>query len=117
MENRPKLAQLVRLSGLMLDNKISKLRAVAAEKAAIESQLATLDLSNKDALDPLNVSDAITQLTYQKWADGRRLELNRSLARQTALWLEAQDQARLEFGRKTALSTLAQRTAATGSSQ
>jgi hypothetical protein len=48
-------------------------------------------------------------LRYQLWADIRRAELNTVLARQTADWLAAREDARHAFGRAEALRGIATR--------
>ncbi|NJM81760.1 MAG: hypothetical protein HC844_04030 [Tabrizicola sp.] len=48
-------------------------------------------------------------MTYQRWADLRRMELNDVIARQTVTWIEAQAEARLAFGRNQALAGLVER--------
>ena len=44
----------------------------------------------------------------------RRVELNQTLARQTATWSDARDAARLAFGKTQALAGVAARLAAAG---
>jgi hypothetical protein len=46
---------------------------------------------------------------YERWAEARRAEINLTLARQTAEWIEARDAARQAFGRADALRRLSDR--------
>jgi hypothetical protein len=55
------------------------------------------------------VPGALAALRYAGWADARRAEINLRLARQTALWLQAQADARLAFGRADVLRRLSDR--------
>lgn len=48
-------------------------------------------------------------LTYDRWAEARRSELNLVIARQTAGWMDAQSAAQGAFGRVQALQGLAER--------
>jgi hypothetical protein len=48
-------------------------------------------------------------LLYERWAEARRAEINLTLARQTAEWIEARDAARQAFGRADALRRLSDR--------
>ena len=48
-------------------------------------------------------------LSYDRWADQRRAELNLVIARQTADWMEARGNAQTALGRVQALQGLATR--------
>jgi len=48
-------------------------------------------------------------MRYQLWADQRRAEINLTLARQTATWLEARTEAAQAFGKSQALEGLSRK--------
>jgi hypothetical protein len=48
-------------------------------------------------------------LSYNRWAEQRRAELNLVMARQTADWIEARSEAQMALGRVQALEGLATR--------
>lgn len=111
MADEDRLSQLVTISGLLLDVKLSQVKAAASAKSATEKQLSALSESEMSNAQFFDIANAISQLSYQRWADGRRLDLNRTLAMQTAVWLDASDDARREFGKNQVLSKLATRAA------
>lgn len=102
------LARLARLSGMIRDLRLADLERAGKARAESRARLAGL------ALDPCPsdlgaIAAAQAELRYQSWAEARRAEINLTLARQTAEWLEAQDAARRAFGRSQALKALAAR--------
>lgn len=102
------LAALERLSGLVLDHRLSRLNAAAARMERSRMQIAALDRP----AEPEGIS-AVTAgqvgLRYRLWADARKGELNTVLARQTVEWIEARQDAREAFGRLEALRGVAAR--------
>jgi hypothetical protein len=107
MSQKQQLANLRQISALLLDSRLSTLNAAARAKQESEAQIAGL---NQMPAKPENLSDVALErvsLTYQRWADTRRLELNMLLARQTVTWMEARDAARQAFGKKEALGGVA----------
>ncbi len=113
MSRAKDLAKLDGLSQLVLDDRLSRLRAAAAQVEKSRMQIAALDRSAEpDDLPPVAASQVM--LRYQLWADGRRSELNAVLARQTVNWLEARQNAREAFGRLQALRGIAGRLAERG---
>lgn len=105
------LRRLAALSNLILDGRLAELRRRAAARAESEAQIAGLERPQMADRNLEGAAAALAEIGYQRWADARRAELNRVLARQTAEWLEATDAARQAFGRNEALATLARRTA------
>ena len=98
---------LLRLTGMVLDARLSRLRKVAAARNASIAALAAL--AEKGAPAPYGLSPvaaAQAEMRYQAWADRRRAEINTRLARQTAEWMEARSSAATAFGRSEALSAL-----------
>lgn len=109
-DRKAQLLSLGVLADLMLDSRLSALRAAAEARGASLTRLETLN-APPAATDLPAVAEALAGLAYQRWADARRAEINLVLARQTAEWMEARDAARLAFGRKRALQALATRLA------
>jgi hypothetical protein len=100
--------RLVIVSRLLLDVALSDLETAA--RACAESRQRIAALSAPPAPDDLPVAIAArTALRYEVWAEARRAEINLTLARQTAEWLEARSAARRAFGRAEAIRTLAGR--------
>lgn len=107
------LAKLEDLSRLMLDDRLTRLRATATLVEKSRMQIAALDRkAEPDDLPPVAASQVA--LRYQLWADVRRSDLNVVLARQTVDWLDARQDAREAFGRLEALRGIAGRLAERG---
>ena len=104
MSRPAQMAQLHQLTRLVLDLRLATLEA--AERARQNSLRNFADLEVPAAEEMSLIADALASQRYQQWADVRRAEINRTLARQTAEWMEATDAARLAFGRSEALSKL-----------
>ncbi len=101
-----RIDRLRQIAGLVLDTRLAEVQA--ADRARQES------LSHLQALrvpQPVNedVTSAQVGLRYERWADMRRGQINVTLARQTATWMEAQDRARSAFGRAEVLRKLKDR--------
>jgi hypothetical protein len=102
------IARLEELARLMLDHRLARLSDIAAQRDRSRIQIAALsDLS--DPADLPSMAAEQVSLRYQQWADTRRSELNAVLARQTAEWIEARQEAQHAFGRAEALRTVAKR--------
>lgn len=102
------LARLGALAQLTLDHRLALMRAATAALDRSKAQLAALN-QPPDPVDLPLVPAARAEWTYQRWADLRRGELNLVIARQTADWLQARDQAKTAFGRMSALQGLAEK--------
>lgn len=102
-----RMETLGRIAGLILDARLAEVQA--AQRARNESlgHLEALRVPPAPAEDPLTA--ARVALRYDQWADARRAEINVTLARQTAAWMEAQDSARTAFARAEVLRRLAKR--------
>lgn len=72
-------------------------------------QLSAIDAAGTPVEDLGQVTTEKVAITYNRWADVRRSELNLVIARQTASWLEARGEAQGAFGRVQALQGLATR--------
>ena len=107
MSHRP-LRPLVAISRLMLDHKLAALTRAAAAREESKARLAGLSQPPAETDLPLAAA-AQTSLLYERWAEARRAEINLTLARQTAEWIEARDAARQAFGRTDALRRLTDR--------
>jgi hypothetical protein len=102
------MAALQKVARLLLDHRLSGLQAAAARREQSRMQIAALDrVAEPSHLPP--VAAGQVALRYQLWADARRSELNIVLARQTAEWMAARDEARLAFGKLEALRGVAAR--------
>lgn len=106
-----KAADMIRLAEvaqLMLDHRLARLRDAAAELERSRMQRAALARpATPSDLEPVTAEKVA--LTYDRWADQRRAELNLVIARQTASWMEARGEAQTAFGRVQALQGLATR--------
>ena len=102
-----RLEALARVSQIMLDMRLAELRAAAAACTATRSTLAEVSLPRaapENNLAPAALSRA--GMLYDRWAEARRAEINLTLARQTAIWLESRDAAAMAFGRDRTLARL-----------
>jgi hypothetical protein len=105
MTEADRLARLARLAGMIRDLRLAGLERAARARADSRARLAGLALA-PCASDLGAIAAAQAELRYQSWAEARRAEINLTLARQTAEWLDAQDAARRAFGRSLALQAL-----------
>lgn len=102
------LRPLVEISRLMLDHKLAALTQATSARDESRARLAGLALPPAQTDLPLAAA-AQAGLLYERWAEARRAEINLTLARQTAEWIEARDAARQAFGRADALRRLSER--------
>ena len=102
------LRPLVEISQLMLDQKLAALTRAASAREESKARLAELSQPPAETDLPLAAA-AQAGLLYARWAEARRAEINLTLARQTAEWIEARDAARQAFGRADALRRLSDR--------
>ena len=112
MNQKQQLAKLQQIAGLLLDSRLAALQTAARAKAESEAQLTGLADFVVASADISTVAAEKAALTYQRWADTRRVELNLLLARQTVAWMEARDAARVAFGKTEALAGVARKLAA-----
>lgn len=108
MSKKESHARLAVLSSLILDQHLAKLQACAVERNASLQRLR--DLAPKPAHQLNEIALATTLLRYEGWADARRSEINQTLARQTAAWLEARTRAETAFGRSEVLRKIQMKT-------
>lgn len=108
MTKKDQLQRLQQVAALMFDSKLALLKTVARARQDTEDHLvnlATAPVLLPD-LDPMAMAMAVARLRYEGWADVRRAELNLILARQTAAWLDAREEARFAFGKTQALEAV-----------
>lgn len=108
MNDREKLAQLRQVSQLMLDVRLFALEQAARARQASLDHLA--DLAKPHAahdLNPITAGEVV--MRYENWADHRRSDINLTLARQTAAWADARQDAALAFGRNAVICKLQKR--------
>lgn len=105
MRNREKLGQLRQVSQLMLDIRLLALERAAQARQASLDHLAELNRPIPPTdLNPIVAGEVAVR--YQFWADQRRSDINLTLARQTADWVEARQNAARAFGRNAVIGKL-----------
>lgn len=104
MNRKTQTTQLHEMAKLVLDVRLGAVRAAAKACEISLQRLADLEVPGESVTD--SVQEALRMQRYQQWADLRRAEINRGLARQTAEWLEAKDSARVAFGRAESVAML-----------
>ncbi len=90
---------------MVLDVRLARLTEAASARDASLAQLAILAQPVQGS-EPFDIAQAQVQLTYDRWAEARRAEINLVLARQTAEWMQARADASLAFGRSDVLRRL-----------
>lgn len=105
MSQKEKLGRLAQITQLMLDQKMLVVEGKARARQASLDRLAELDRPMPDTDLPLVMAQEIA-LRHALWADHKRREINEMLARQTAEWLEAREEASRAFGRNQVLNRL-----------
>jgi hypothetical protein len=102
------IAALQGLARLLLDHRLTQLRQASERREQSRMQIAALDVPSASSDLDLAAAGQVS-LCYQLWADVRRTELNMVLARQTADWIAAREDARDAFGKTEALRGIAAR--------
>lgn len=103
MTKRNQLDQLQQIAGLLLDSRLAQLKICARAMQETKDNISGLAAL---PAQPGDLAAAVAELRYQRWADVRRAELNLTLARQTASWLDAQADARNAFGKTQGLDAV-----------
>jgi hypothetical protein len=103
------IRRLSEVAQLMLDHRLGQLHSAATELERSRAQLAAINRAARPAEDLAPVVAEKVALTYDRWAEARRSELNLVIARQTASWMESHSEAQGAFGRVQALQGLAAR--------
>ncbi len=99
---------MAELAQLMLDHRLSQLRKTRIDLDRSRSQLQAINAAAEPADLPMVAAQTVA-LTYQRWADVRRSDLNLVIARQTVDWIGARDDAGTAFGRLQALRGLSEK--------
>ncbi len=105
MSEKEKLGRLAEIGQLLFDQKMMVLERAARARQASLDRLAELDRPMPATDLPLVTAQEIA-LRHALWADHKRREINTMLARQTAEWLEAREEASRAFGRNQVLGRL-----------
>jgi hypothetical protein len=98
-------ARIAELAQMMLDHRLGLLRTTGTELDRSKLQLQAINTAAEPASLPL-VTGQTVGLTYERWANVRRSDLNLVIARQTASWISAREDAVTAFGRFQALRAL-----------
>jgi hypothetical protein len=105
MSEKEKLGRLTEISQLMFDQKMMVLEKAARARQSSLDRLAELDRPMEAPDLPLITAQEIT-MRHALWADHKRRQINEMLARQTAEWIEAREEASRAFGRNQVLNRL-----------
>ena len=111
MSDKTQIARLARVSQAILDQRLDALRRISADLDRSRAQRRALDAS-ADPADLPPIAAQQVALTYERWADQRRAELNLVIARQTATLIEARQVAGTALGRVQVLDILIQKSKA-----
>ncbi|MGP3696748.1 hypothetical protein [Rhodobacter sp. NSM] len=98
------IEKIAALTRMVLDLRLAELSRVARQRQECLDRLQALEAAPVDDIDPIVAARA--NLRYQAWADGRRAEINLTLARQSADWTKKSASARTAFARSEALRLL-----------
>jgi hypothetical protein len=101
-QDRTRIAELAQL---MLEHRLGLLRKTRIDLDRSKQQLQAIDSAAEPADLPL-VAGQTVGLTYERWANVRRSDLNLVIARQTASWIGAREDAGTAFGRLQVLRAL-----------
>ena len=96
------------VSQLVLDHRLAALREAASQLERSRAQLAAINAAAAPA-DLPPVAARLVDVSYQRWADTRRTDLNTVMAQQTVALIDARGEASTAFGRLQALRGLAER--------
>ena len=110
MTDRSRIARLAELAALVSDAELARLAAAQAAVAQTGERLSVLKpalVGSDSALSA--VALAGVHLRYERWAEARRQEINRQLARDMAQMIKARESARQAFGRAAVLRAMAER--------
>lgn len=99
------MTRISELAELMLEHRLGLLRKTRNDLDRSKQQLQAIDSAAEPADLPLVAGQAVG-LTYERWANVRRADLNLVIARQTVSWISAREDAGTAFGRLQVLRTL-----------
>ena len=104
------IAKLQVLTQLLLDAKLQALRQATEDRDRSLMQREALNVAEDPGSLPVAVAASVS-LTYSRWADQRRAELNSVIARQTVACMAARAEASIAFGKVQALQAALDRQA------
>jgi hypothetical protein len=102
MSRAQDMKRLQAIAQLVLDQRLRTLNQAADRLERSREQLAAINAAASPA-DLSPVAAGLVDVAYQRWADVRRAELNGTIARQSAHWIESRGEAGQAFGRVQAL--------------
>ena len=103
----PRLNDLAKISAVLRDAKLMALSKAADEKALVEAALQAL---GDTVISPASTApEAMAFIMHETWKTQKRRALNQIFAQKTAVWLQAQEDARHAFGRAEVLAKLVER--------
>lgn len=106
MKDHENLRRLGQISALLHASKMNVLRGAAQARQDSLDQLAALE-NHAPRVDIPAIAALQVALHYRVWADQRRGEVNLELARRTADWHRARQDAAQAFGRDQVVQRLA----------
>lgn len=110
MKDTSRLTAIAQINELVLDQRLSALKAARAARVSTQARIAALDVEAFESDCSLKEA-AQAAVLYQIWCDERRKQLNLQLAKQKVAEMEADADARIAFSKKTAFQGLAVRLA------
>lgn len=99
MKKAQDIARLRHLTDMVLQAQLTQLKAAAALRQETLDKIDAICPAPAMMDETFGASGAIAALRYQTWAEARRTDLRQILAKQTADWLDARDNARTAFGK------------------
>ena len=105
MKDAARLRALKQIADLISERDIARLSKAQAQRAKTEALLRALDQNQ----EPTNLGLAAAGQVVERfglWTSNRRITLNQQLARDTAAWMGARDEAQRAFGRAEVLKKL-----------
>ena len=112
MSKHDQLRRLQQVASLMFDSRLAQLKTTARAMQETRDHLANLATAPEESTAMPPIAMAVAALRYYRWTDVRRADLNLTLARQTADWLNAREAARAAFGKTQALEAVKARISA-----
>ena len=107
MKDTERLHRLGQISALLRERKLHILQGAAQARQVSLDRLAALEAPMPAADLPSMAAEEVA-LRYAVWVDERRREINFTLARQTAEWHSALQEAAEAFGRDQVVQSLAE---------
>lgn len=109
MTQESRLQKLERIAKMVSDHELAKLNRLAVAQAQTRRKLAELPTESRPGQDPVLLA---IQQAHLQWAAKQRMQLNQTLARQSAALVEQRRRSARSFGRAEALGRLIRRDSA-----